>query len=246
ILVVAVVAGQAVVVARQPRRSELQVAPAAPSAAPAAGDLTTRLAGLLRRNRWAKRGISLASIVATIVAVILIGWPFYTNFVQDRLQDRLGRELASDELRQKYLDGAIQEGDSLTRLKIPDIHVDVVVVEGTTAKSLRAGAGHYAGTPMPCEEGNVAIAGHRTTYGRPLNHTDLLEPGDLIILEIPIGTCTYRVNKPPFVVSPTNVSVIENTPGVSQLTLTTCHPKGSIRQRLIIQADLVSKALDAA
>lgn len=40
-------------------------------------------------------------------------------------------------------------------------------VEGTSASALRAGAGHYPDTSLLCQSGNVAIAGHRTTYGRP-------------------------------------------------------------------------------
>ena len=45
----------------------------------------------------------------------------------------------------------------------------------------------------------MAIAGHRTTYGKPFNQIDRLKPGDALILETPIGTCTYQVAKAPFV-----------------------------------------------
>src|SRR3546814_5421372 len=64
---------------------------------------------------------------------------------------RSDRQIASPELKQDYLDRNVDVGDSLTRLIIPAIEVDVVVVEGTTASALRAGAGHYADTPLPCE-----------------------------------------------------------------------------------------------
>ena len=60
-------------------------------------------------------------------------------------------------------------------MKIPVLGVDVVVVEGTTASALRAGAGHYPETPLPCELGNVGIAGHRTTYGKLFNQIDRLK-----------------------------------------------------------------------
>ena len=130
-------------------------------------------------------------------------------------------------------------GDSLTRIIIPDIDVNVVVVEGTTASALRAGAGHYPDTPLPCEVGNVSIAGHRTTYGRPFHNVDQLAVGDEITLETPIGSCTYAVNQAPFPVSPTQLEVVANTPEEATLTLTTCHPKGSARQRLVVKATLV-------
>jgi sortase A len=118
------------------------------------------------------------------------------------------------------------------------------VVAGTTASALRAGAGHYPETPLPCEIGNVAIAGHRTTYGRPFHNLDLLNPGDRITLETPIGSCTYEVSREPWIVMPTAIEVVANTPDEAALTLTTCHPKGSARERLIVRATMVSSEVD--
>jgi sortase A len=201
------------------------------------------IVGFLRRRRWARMALTTASIALIVGAVATIGYPFYTNLLQDRYQDRLDRQLASPELRQAYLDGKVAVGDSLTRIKIPSIDVDVVVVEGTTASALRAGAGHYPDTPLPCEVGNVAIAGHRTTYGRPFHNVDRLKPGSKIVLETPIGTCTYEVTRDPFPVAPTALEVVANTPEEATLTLTTCHPKGSARQRLIVKATLISSEM---
>jgi sortase A len=195
--------------------------------------------GGLRTRRWARMLLTTASVGLLVAAVATIGYPFYTNLVQDRYQARLDRQFASDELRQAYLDKNVAVGDSLTRILIPAIEVDVVVVEGTTASALRAGAGHYPETPLPCEIGNVSIAGHRTTYGRPFHNVDQLEVGDEITLETPIGTCTYEVSQAPFPVSPFALEVVANTPEEAVLTLTTCHPKGSARERLIVKATLV-------
>ena len=191
----------------------------------------------LRRNRWARRGLSFLSVGLLATAVILLGYPLYTNLYQSRVQGRLDRQLASPELREAYRKGGIRVGDSLTRIKIPAIDVDTVVVEGTTASALRAGAGHYPQSPLPCEDGNVAIAGHRTTYGKPFANLDRLKNGDTIVLETPIGSCTYEVAGKPFVVMPDNLSVVANDPTKRNLTLTTCHPKGSARQRLIVKAN---------
>jgi sortase A len=217
----------------------------------------------LRRRKWLRRSLSLGSLFAFIFAVGVIGYPFYTNLVQSRIQARLDRQLASPELKQAYLDHRLQEGDSLTRIKIPAINVDVVVVEGTGADALRAGAGHYRDTALPCEDGTVGIAGHRTTYGRPFANIDLLKPGDTITLETPVGQCTYQVLAPPpnrsplnstsaaFVINPNEIDVIgipsvaragEAAPPNALLTLTTCHPKGSASKRLVVQAMLVSQA----
>ena len=191
----------------------------------------------LRRNRWARRGLSFLSVGLLVTAVILLGYPLYTNLYQSRVQSRLDRQLASPELREAYRKGGIRVGDSLTRIKIPALDVDTVVVEGTTASALRAGAGHYPQSPLPCEDGNVAIAGHRTTYGKPFANLDRLKNGDAIVLETPIGSCTYEVTGKPFIVQPNNLSVVANDPTKRNLTLTTCHPKGSAAQRLIIKAN---------
>jgi sortase A len=176
------------------------------------------------------------SVSLVLLAVALLGFPLYTNVVQGREQDRLNRQYASPELKHKYQTRALNEGDALTRIKISKLGVDTIVVEGTGASALRAGAGHYPQTPLPCESGNVAIAGHRTTYGKPFANIDRLAKGDVIVLETPVGSCTYEVDKAPFVVDPTDFSVITNDPAKKTLTLTTCHPKGSASKRLVVKA----------
>jgi sortase A len=191
-----------------------------------------------------RRGISALSLVLLLGGVALVGYPFFTNMWQDRLQSKLGRQLTSPQLEQAYRDRAVETGDSLTRIRIPAIDVDVVVVEGVTPSALRAGAGHYPQTPLPCESGNVAIAGHRTTYGKPFGNLDRLKAGDTIELTTPIGGCVYQITKAPFPVSPNDLSVLDATADRT-VTLTTCHPKGSAAQRLIVKGTWV-KNLPAA
>jgi sortase A len=206
------------------------------------------LISFLRSHPAARRGLSVLSVLLLAGAVMLLGYPVFTNLQHNRLQDRLGNELASARLQQAYKDRKVGIGDALTRIRIPAIGVDTVVVEGTTNTALKAGAGHYATTAMPCELGNMAIAGHRTTYGKPFANIDQLKPGDTITLETPIGSCDYEVEKAPkpfrspasmpasWVVAPNDLRVIDQDPAKSELTLTTCHPKGSAKERLIIRA----------
>jgi sortase A len=196
----------------------------------------------LRANPWARRGLSALSGILLVAAIGVLGYPVYTNLYRDRVQSRLDREIASPELKQAYEKKALAVGDPLTRIKIPSIGVDTVVVEGTSASALRAGAGHYPSTPLPCEAGNVAIAGHRTTYGKPFNQLDRLKTGDVVILETPIGSCTYEITVEPRVILPTDLSVVANDPARQMLTLTTCHPKGSAARRLYVQATLTKGA----
>jgi sortase A len=198
-----------------------------------------KLIQYLRRHGWARRGLSGVSVGLVLLAVSLLGFPLYTNIVQGRQQDKLSRRYASPELKQRYQTRSLKEGDALTRIKIPKLGVDTIVVEGTSASALRAGSGHYPQTPLPCEAGNVAIAGHRTTYGKPFANVDRLAKGDVIILETPVGTCTYEVEKAPFVVSPNDFSVVSNDVSRKTLTLTTCHPKGSAKERLIVKSTFV-------
>lgn len=194
---------------------------------------------LLRTHRWMRIGLSGLSVVLLLGGIGLVGYPFFTNVWQGRIQARLDDQLMSPELQQAYRDRAVETGDSLTRIRIPALDVDVVVVEGITPSALRAGAGHYPLTALPCEDGNVAIAGHRTTYGRPFGNLELLKSGDTIDLITPIGACQYKVTKDPFIVEPTDLSVIQPT-GDRMLTLTTCHPRGSAAKRLIVQGTWVS------
>jgi sortase A len=196
----------------------------------------------LAANRWARRALSSVSAVLAVVGVGMLAYPFATNLYQSRLQDRLEAELVSSDLLDRYAAGRLSEGDALTRLRIPATGVDVVVVEGTSSSALRAGAGHYPATALPGEEGNVAIAGHRTTYGRPFHDNDKLRKGDDVILDTPVGQFRYRVMTDPFVVESRDWTPIANVSGRSVLTLTACHPKGSARQRLVVRAELVPKA----
>ena len=189
-----------------------------------------------RAGRLAMSGLAL--LLAGVGFLVLTYSPA-TDVYQARLQTRLAGQLTSPHLRQAYARHHVDEGDSLTRIRIPAIGVNVVVVEGTSASALRAGAGHYPGTPLPGEDGNVAIAGHRTTYGKPFADLDRLVPGDDILFDTPLGPYHYRVTRQPFVVDKADWTPIVTTPGKT-LTLSTCHPKRSDRQRLIVQGELVS------
>ena len=139
------------------------------------------------RGPIARRILSGFSIVTAVVAIGMLAYPLSTNYMQDRLQRSSPSSSAAPRTRPPTQSGHTPEGDALTRLVIPALKVDTVVVEGTGASALRAGAGHYPNTPLPGEEGNVAIAGHRTTYGKPFANLDRLAVGEQIVLETPIG-----------------------------------------------------------
>lgn len=122
-----------------------------------------------------------------------------------------------------------------------------VVVEGVAPADLKKGPGHYPGTALPGQVGNVGIAGHRATNGEPFRDLDRLRPGDPVVLQTTDGYFTYTVDRST-VVLPTQVDVllpVPQRPGVapttSLLTLTTCEPRWASTYRLIVFAHLVGQ-----
>jgi sortase A len=122
-------------------------------------------------------------------------------------------------------------------IRIRSLGLEAVVFEGVAAETLNKGPGHMPGTALPGQPGNSVISGHRTTYGRPFYDLDLLSAGDRIEVETAVGVHVYEVRES-FVVAPTDVWVTDDRPG-GWLTLTTCHPRFSARERLIVTAEMV-------
>ena len=136
-------------------------------------------------------------------------------------------------------------------------------------EALEKGPGHYEGTAGPGEVGNFAVAGHRVGKGSPFLNLDKLDPGDPIVVETQDTWYVYRVigdrqtgelTDPAyggiagrFVTSPSDRGVIAPVPGQQGavpvhrlLTLTTCHPKFSAAERMIIHAYLDGDPLPKA
>ncbi len=130
-----------------------------------------------------------------------------------------------------------ESGDALGRIEITSIDLDWTVVEGVGRSDLRRGAGHMPDTAMPGQPGNAVISGHRTTYGAPFHNLGDTESGDLITVTTATGSHVYQIIEKR-VVLPTETWVTGQWEG-SWLTLTTCHPKFSSRERLIVFARLV-------
>ena len=127
-------------------------------------------------------------------------------------------------------------GGAMAIIKFPKIGVEKTVVEGVSVSDLKKGPGHYPETPMPGHVGNVAIAGHRTTYGAPFYRLDELKPGDAILITTREGAFKYKVTSSK-VVGPDDSSVLNPTPD-NRLTITTCHPRFTAAQRLVVVAAL--------
>lgn len=212
----------------------------------------------IRHRRVGRRVLSVLISLLFVAGAGMFTYPFFTDLytnqvVQERLSDQFVEQFENREIETfDQWEASVEEGRALTKIALPSIAVETLVVEGTSAQALRAGAGHYPNTPLPGQEGNVAIAGHRTTYGRPFNQLDRISEGDPVWLITPVGEYEYRAvappegyrplndNNAPFVTNPKDWQIIAptNTPTV---TLTSCHPKGSAAQRIVLRAELVER-----
>lgn len=131
-----------------------------------------------------------------------------------------------------------QRGEVLARLKIKKISLDTIVLEGASIENLRKAPSHLEKTPLPGERGNCVISGHRVTYGAPFRKLDQLKRGDLIeIISFNGKKYVYQVYRV-YSTLPTDSKVIASTE-LAELTLTTCDPPYSARNRLIVKARLL-------
>jgi sortase A len=140
----------------------------------------------------------------------------------------------------------VTEGQGFAILQIPRFGSGFhwIVVEGVSHGDLEEGPGHYPGTALPGQLGNVVISGHRTTYGHPFNRLAEMRTGDLVSLQVRSRTYRYRVIRLQ-IVDPSDTAVILPVPGrfgvtptQRLLTMTTCNPEYSAAQRLIVTAEL--------
>lgn len=132
----------------------------------------------------------------------------------------------------------LENGDALARIEIPRIGVNDIVVAGVETGDLKRGPGHFPDTPLPGQLGNAAIAGHRTTYGQPFRNVDQLQNGDEIRVTTLNGVFVYRVTGQR-IVAPSEYQVVATTdPTKANLTLTSCHPVFTARQRIVIFSEL--------
>jgi sortase A len=141
------------------------------------------------------------------------------------------------------------EGEPAGQIVIPSVGVDWIFYQGVALSDLKKGPGHYPDTPMPGQQGNAAIAGHRTTYGAPFGNIDSIQAGDEIYVTTVQGTFTYQVLPEDQggrqIVKPSAVEVLGQNFGDNRLTLTACHPKYSARERIIVVAQLKGTPLAA-
>ena len=129
---------------------------------------------------------------------------------------------------------ASSDGAAIARIEVPRLHLDAIVVNGTSVADLRRGPGRHLESFMPGEGRLVYIAGHRTTYAAPFSHIDDLRPGDPISLRLPYATVVYRVTGHR-IVDDNDLSVLKSG-NHEELVLQACHPRFFATQRYLVYA----------
>jgi sortase A len=187
-----------------------------------------------------------------VLILLLIAYQLWgTGFAARRAQHRLGEELErvwSDPSRVEVAPAALhlRDGRPFAILTIPRLgrNYREVVVEGVSTEDLRQGPGHYPGSALPGQVGDFAVAGHRTTYGAPFGDINLLRAGDAVDVRVANIVYEYTVTGHE-IVRPSDVAVVAPLPDYpgrapthAMLTLTTCNPKYSAQQRLVVHAVL--------
>jgi sortase A len=212
----------------------------------AAGCSEVMVRRLLRGTGWTF--IGMGSFVLYFLVYQLVGTNAVTSRGQSDLRNELRREWTAPAAAaaadpKKVVPKPPARGKALAVIDIPKIQLDnKVIVQGVGREELRKGPGHVPSTVLPGQDGTFGVSGHRTTYGAPFYRLNELAKGDTITVVSKEAIYTYTVTRTA-IVRPTDTQVLDNVEGPdgkpkATITLTTCHPRYSARQRLIVFGDL--------
>lgn len=183
--------------------------------------------------RWSQRLLFITGILALgYVGFTLLDARLYQASAKRSLESQIQLEKQTHELQPKP---TIRPGDVLGRLDIPRLGISVAVLQGTSSRILRLGAGHIERTPLPGENGNIGIAGHRDTFFRGLKD---IRKNDEIQLQTATGLLRYDVEWAK-VVEPGDTTVLGPSATENMLTLVTCYPfyfVGPAPRRFVVRA----------
>jgi sortase A len=182
--------------------------------------------------RWTQRILLITGVLAvSYVALTLLN----ARFSQDAASHALEQQMhAEGQHAVSQLPLALKEGDLIGKIEIPRLGLSVMVLQGTTSKTLLLGVGHIEGTALPGEQGNIGIAGHRDTYFRALKD---IRSNDQILIQTAVETVTYQVDWIQ-ITSPSDGDIVSPTTE-SGLTLVTCYPFhyiGAAPERFVVHA----------
>ena len=190
----------------------------------------TRIRRLLR---WTQRLLFITGALALgYVGFTLLDAGLYQVSAKRSLEGQIHQEKERQESQPRP---TVKTGDVLGRVDIPRLGISVAVLQGTTSRTLRLGAGHIEGTPLPGDTGNSGIAGHRDTFFRELKD---IRKSDEIQIQTAAGLFRYEVDWVK-VVEPNDSTVLQPSTQESTLTLVTCYPfyfVGPAPKRFVVRA----------
>ena len=195
-------------------------------------------------------------ITAGIILLLYVVWQLFINDpVVSNNQQHLSKQYANEQTQvmKQFADQTknLKQGKVFAKLYVPRFGKDYerVIGQGTFQKITLnvVGVGHYLSSEWPGQTGNFAVAAHRTSHGAPFSNIDKLTAGDKVWVETNDNWFTYEYRQTK-IVDPSDVGVIQNVPvGLSNanksgyyMTMTSCHPKWSNRQRIVVWLELVN------
>ena len=191
---------------------------------------------LARRRTVVESCLHWAFYIFLAAGLFIVGYAGYIIADAQAYQAIQLRKFAHDvPIVEPHLPGI---GEPVGEIEIPRLALKAVILQGDSSQVLRRGVGHLPRTPMPGEEGNIGLAGHRDSFFRPL---DQIRTGDLITLRTSNGEFHYQVEST-LIVSPENTKVLASSER-SELTLVTCFPfnyVGAAPHRFVVRALQVS------
>lgn len=205
------------------------------------------------RRRRATALQVVGEILAT-VGVLVLGFAvwslWWTDVVGENEQGQvvsvLEAQLAQPGAPESLKPSEVQLGDAYAIIRIPRFGANYArpVYQGTDAAELARGVGHYTTTVEAGRIGNASFAGHRTTHGKPFWDIDTLVVGDSIVIRTAAGYFVYKVTSTE-IVTPSSVQVVAPVPDqpgqqptAAMITLTSCNPKFSARERYVVHGSL--------
>ncbi len=135
----------------------------------------------------------------------------------------------------------VEDGSSdplvvLGQIDIPRLGLSRTMYEGIRLSTFDRGPGHWPGSALPGELGNVVVAGHRVSGNQDFRDLDQLTVGDEVVFTTAAGRHVYLVESTE-IVSPVAIWIVDQT-HAKTATLFACHPPGSVAQRIVVHLEL--------
>jgi len=193
-----------------------------------------------------------------VIVLLYVGWQiFISDSLVSQTQQQQSEQVAPQNQNQTQvlpfaqIRSGLKPATVFAKVFVPRFgkRYERLIGEGTRVKTTldTVGVGHYSSSSWPGEVGNFAIAAHRMSHGAPFADIDKLRAGDKVWVETNDSWYTYEYRQT-LVVEPTDVSVISSVPpefaiavaGGRYMTMTSCHPKWTNRQRIVVWLELTA------